>query len=186
MVHRGGRLRRLLTFSPLCLHPVYVIIVIFCLASASALFSCLDALLDLVGCGTVRYDAGPTSCSAGLTAAFSLCLLAGPSGAGGSPCALCCWRPCASVWLWSGGSTGTRTGSFGQNIAVVPQRSQTAPTALVSMVTACICSVLSVLGPGSSRDLFQAGLSWRTWRIRQAFTAESGPVTILLLLLCLC
>uniref|UniRef100_H3CXZ3 PA domain-containing protein n=1 Tax=Tetraodon nigroviridis TaxID=99883 RepID=H3CXZ3_TETNG len=35
---------------------VYVIIAIFCLASASALFSCLDALLDLTGCGTVRYE----------------------------------------------------------------------------------------------------------------------------------
>lgn len=38
------------------LHPVYVIIVIFCLASASALFSCLDAVMDLIGCGTVKYE----------------------------------------------------------------------------------------------------------------------------------
>lgn len=35
---------------------VYVIIAIFCLASASALFSCLDAILDLIGCGTGRYE----------------------------------------------------------------------------------------------------------------------------------
>ncbi|TNN44128.1 Signal peptide peptidase-like 2A [Liparis tanakae] len=35
---------------------VYVIIVIFCLASASALFSCLDAILDLIGCGTGRFS----------------------------------------------------------------------------------------------------------------------------------
>ncbi|KAF3832396.1 hypothetical protein F7725_026061 [Dissostichus mawsoni] len=35
---------------------VYVIIVIFCLASASALFSCFDAVLDLVGCGTGSFS----------------------------------------------------------------------------------------------------------------------------------
>lgn len=34
---------------------VYVIIVVFCLASATALFSCLDAVMDKIGCGTVRY-----------------------------------------------------------------------------------------------------------------------------------
>ncbi|KAK7913634.1 hypothetical protein WMY93_013845 [Mugilogobius chulae] len=35
---------------------VYVIIVIFCLASANALFFCFDALLDIIGCGTVRFS----------------------------------------------------------------------------------------------------------------------------------
>ncbi|XP_056269452.1 signal peptide peptidase-like 2A isoform X2 [Pseudoliparis swirei] len=35
---------------------VYVIIAIFCLASASALFSCLDAILDLIGCGTGSFS----------------------------------------------------------------------------------------------------------------------------------
>uniref|UniRef100_A0A7N6BVL0 PA domain-containing protein n=1 Tax=Anabas testudineus TaxID=64144 RepID=A0A7N6BVL0_ANATE len=33
---------------------VYVIIAIFCLASASALFSCFDAVMDKIGCGTLR------------------------------------------------------------------------------------------------------------------------------------
>lgn len=35
---------------------VYVIIVIFCLASANALFFCFDAVLDIIGCGTVRFS----------------------------------------------------------------------------------------------------------------------------------
>lgn len=35
---------------------VYFIIVLFCLASANALFFCLDAVLDLIGCGTVRFS----------------------------------------------------------------------------------------------------------------------------------
>uniref|UniRef100_A0A8C6V1T0 Signal peptide peptidase like 2A n=1 Tax=Neogobius melanostomus TaxID=47308 RepID=A0A8C6V1T0_9GOBI len=35
---------------------VYVIIVIFCVASANALFSCFDAVLDIIGCGTVRFS----------------------------------------------------------------------------------------------------------------------------------
>ncbi|XP_074523285.1 signal peptide peptidase-like 2A isoform X2 [Halichoeres trimaculatus] len=35
---------------------VYVIIAIFCLASASALFSCLDAVMNLIGCGTVSFS----------------------------------------------------------------------------------------------------------------------------------
>lgn len=35
---------------------VYVIIVIFCLASASALFSCLDAVMEKIGCGTVSFS----------------------------------------------------------------------------------------------------------------------------------
>ncbi|XP_024151508.1 signal peptide peptidase-like 2A isoform X1 [Oryzias melastigma] len=34
---------------------VYVIIAIFCLASASALFSCFDAVLDKIGCGTFNF-----------------------------------------------------------------------------------------------------------------------------------
>ncbi|XP_048025465.1 signal peptide peptidase-like 2A isoform X3 [Megalobrama amblycephala] len=34
---------------------VYVIIVIFCLASASALYNCLDSLMTAVGCGTLRW-----------------------------------------------------------------------------------------------------------------------------------
>uniref|UniRef100_A0AAQ5Y441 PA domain-containing protein n=1 Tax=Amphiprion ocellaris TaxID=80972 RepID=A0AAQ5Y441_AMPOC len=33
---------------------VYIIIAIFCLASASALFSCIDAVLEKIGCGTLR------------------------------------------------------------------------------------------------------------------------------------
>ncbi|KAM6980578.1 signal peptide peptidase-like 2A [Aplochiton taeniatus] len=35
---------------------VYMIIGIFCLASASALFSCLDAILDKMGCGTLSFS----------------------------------------------------------------------------------------------------------------------------------
>uniref|UniRef100_A0A3B4TI37 Signal peptide peptidase like 2A n=1 Tax=Seriola dumerili TaxID=41447 RepID=A0A3B4TI37_SERDU len=35
---------------------VYVIIAIFCLASASALFSCLDAVMEKIGCGTVSFS----------------------------------------------------------------------------------------------------------------------------------
>ncbi|XP_068586588.1 signal peptide peptidase-like 2A isoform X2 [Cebidichthys violaceus] len=35
---------------------VYVIIVIFCLASASALFSCLDAVMEKIGCGTGSFS----------------------------------------------------------------------------------------------------------------------------------
>lgn len=35
---------------------VYFIIVIFCLASASALFSCFDAVLEKLGCGTIRFS----------------------------------------------------------------------------------------------------------------------------------
>ncbi|XP_062404860.1 signal peptide peptidase-like 2A isoform X3 [Sardina pilchardus] len=35
---------------------VYVIIVIFCLASATALYSCLDALLNRIGCGTCSFS----------------------------------------------------------------------------------------------------------------------------------
>ncbi|KAJ3593215.1 hypothetical protein NHX12_005551 [Muraenolepis orangiensis] len=35
---------------------VYVIIAIFCLASATALFSCFDAILDLMGCGTISFS----------------------------------------------------------------------------------------------------------------------------------
>lgn len=61
LVHRTIRINRsLLMWSilllSLLLHPVYIIIAIFCLASASALFSCLDAVMDLIGCGTVRYE----------------------------------------------------------------------------------------------------------------------------------
>ncbi|XP_015253046.1 PREDICTED: signal peptide peptidase-like 2A isoform X3 [Cyprinodon variegatus] len=35
---------------------VYIIIAIFCFASASALFSCLDAVLDKIGCGTLSFS----------------------------------------------------------------------------------------------------------------------------------
>ncbi|XP_071378572.1 signal peptide peptidase-like 2A isoform X1 [Centroberyx affinis] len=35
---------------------VYIIIAIFCLASATALFSCLDAVMDKLGCGTVSFS----------------------------------------------------------------------------------------------------------------------------------
>lgn len=40
---------------------MYVIIVVFCLASANALFFCFDAVLDIIGCGTVRYELFPLS-----------------------------------------------------------------------------------------------------------------------------
>ncbi|XP_017274255.1 signal peptide peptidase-like 2A isoform X2 [Kryptolebias marmoratus] len=42
---------------------VYVIIVIFCLASASALFSCLDAVMDKLGCGTLSVSVRDKSIS---------------------------------------------------------------------------------------------------------------------------
>lgn len=42
---------------------VYVVIVIFCLASANALFFCFDAVLDLIGCGTVRFSVRNCNCS---------------------------------------------------------------------------------------------------------------------------
>ncbi|XP_035538020.1 signal peptide peptidase-like 2A [Morone saxatilis] len=35
---------------------VYIIIAIFCMASASALFSCLDAVMEKIGCGTVSFS----------------------------------------------------------------------------------------------------------------------------------
>lgn len=35
---------------------VYIIIVLFCLASASALFSCFDAVMDKIGCGTLSFS----------------------------------------------------------------------------------------------------------------------------------
>ncbi|XP_047219503.1 signal peptide peptidase-like 2A isoform X2 [Girardinichthys multiradiatus] len=35
---------------------VYFIIAIFCFASASALFSCLDAVMDKIGCGTLSFS----------------------------------------------------------------------------------------------------------------------------------
>ncbi|KAM4744519.1 signal peptide peptidase-like 2A isoform 2-T2 [Anableps anableps] len=35
---------------------VYIIIAIFCFASASALFSCLDAVMDKIGCGTLSFS----------------------------------------------------------------------------------------------------------------------------------
>uniref|UniRef100_A0A3Q4A8E1 PA domain-containing protein n=1 Tax=Mola mola TaxID=94237 RepID=A0A3Q4A8E1_MOLML len=35
---------------------VYIIIGIFCLASASALFSCLDAIMEKIGCGTLSFS----------------------------------------------------------------------------------------------------------------------------------
>ncbi|XP_074467494.1 signal peptide peptidase-like 2A isoform X2 [Sebastes fasciatus] len=35
---------------------VYIIIAIFCLASASALFSCLDAVMEKIGCGTGSFS----------------------------------------------------------------------------------------------------------------------------------
>lgn len=49
---------------------------------------------------------------------------ASPSEAGSCPCALWCWLPCASVSLWSGGSTGMKTGTFGENITVGTKRHQ--------------------------------------------------------------
>ncbi|XP_034042816.1 signal peptide peptidase-like 2A isoform X2 [Thalassophryne amazonica] len=35
---------------------VYIIIAIFCLASATALFSCIDAVMEKIGCGTVSFS----------------------------------------------------------------------------------------------------------------------------------
>ncbi|XP_060923924.1 signal peptide peptidase-like 2A isoform X4 [Limanda limanda] len=35
---------------------VYIIIAIFCMACASALFSCIDAVMDKIGCGTVSFS----------------------------------------------------------------------------------------------------------------------------------
>lgn len=35
---------------------VYIIIALFCLASASALFSCLDAVMERIGCGTLSFS----------------------------------------------------------------------------------------------------------------------------------
>lgn len=35
---------------------VYIIIAIFCLASASALFSCIDAVFEKIGCGTLSFS----------------------------------------------------------------------------------------------------------------------------------
>ncbi|KAM3876924.1 signal peptide peptidase-like 2A [Diretmus argenteus] len=35
---------------------VYIIIAIFCIASATALFSCLDAVMDQIGCGTLSFS----------------------------------------------------------------------------------------------------------------------------------
>ncbi|XP_067275301.1 signal peptide peptidase-like 2A isoform X2 [Pseudorasbora parva] len=42
---------------------VYVIIVIFCLASASALYNCLDSLMTALGCGTLSVSCGERSVS---------------------------------------------------------------------------------------------------------------------------
>ncbi|MCJ8732997.1 hypothetical protein PDJAM_G00217940, partial [Pangasius djambal] len=42
---------------------VYVIIVIFCLASATGLYSCLEALLNAVGCSKLSVSCGEKSCS---------------------------------------------------------------------------------------------------------------------------
>uniref|UniRef100_A0AAR2L9P7 PA domain-containing protein n=1 Tax=Pygocentrus nattereri TaxID=42514 RepID=A0AAR2L9P7_PYGNA len=42
---------------------VYVIIVIFCLASATALYSCLNALSNAVGCSKLNVSCGERSCS---------------------------------------------------------------------------------------------------------------------------
>lgn len=42
---------------------VYVIIVIFCLASATALYSCLDATMNAIGCSKLSVSCGERSCS---------------------------------------------------------------------------------------------------------------------------
>ncbi|KAF7644628.1 hypothetical protein LDENG_00218880 [Lucifuga dentata] len=42
---------------------VYVIIAVFCLASATALFSCLDTVMDKIGCGTASFSVGSRSIS---------------------------------------------------------------------------------------------------------------------------
>ncbi|XP_076850049.1 signal peptide peptidase-like 2A isoform X2 [Brachyhypopomus gauderio] len=42
---------------------VYVVIVIFCLASATALYSCLDAIMNAVGCSKLNISCGERSCS---------------------------------------------------------------------------------------------------------------------------
>lgn len=52
-----------MTFIFCSVQTVYVIIAIFCLASASALFSCFDAVLEKLGCGTVRCVSSFWKCS---------------------------------------------------------------------------------------------------------------------------
>ncbi|KAM4597403.1 signal peptide peptidase-like 2A isoform 1-T1 [Fundulus diaphanus] len=53
---------------------VYVIIAIFCLASASALFSCLDAVLDKIGCGTLSFSVRNKSFSVRSILLAALCI----------------------------------------------------------------------------------------------------------------
>uniref|UniRef100_A0A3P8XHA7 PA domain-containing protein n=1 Tax=Esox lucius TaxID=8010 RepID=A0A3P8XHA7_ESOLU len=53
---------------------VYVIIVIFCLASATALFSCLDALLDLAMCSVMRVTVLGKSVSVRSVLLFFVCV----------------------------------------------------------------------------------------------------------------
>uniref|UniRef100_A0A672JND2 PA domain-containing protein n=1 Tax=Salarias fasciatus TaxID=181472 RepID=A0A672JND2_SALFA len=42
---------------------VYVIIAIFCLASASALYSCFDAVMEKIGCGSINFSVRNWNCS---------------------------------------------------------------------------------------------------------------------------
>ncbi|XP_042560886.1 signal peptide peptidase-like 2A isoform X2 [Clupea harengus] len=53
---------------------VYVIIVIFCLASATALYSCLDALLNKIGCGTCSFSCRSKDVSVRSLLLFAICV----------------------------------------------------------------------------------------------------------------
>ncbi|XP_023188332.1 signal peptide peptidase-like 2A isoform X4 [Xiphophorus maculatus] len=53
---------------------VYIIIVIFCFATASALFSCLDAVLDLIRCGTLSFSVRNKSFSVRSILLASVCI----------------------------------------------------------------------------------------------------------------
>uniref|UniRef100_A0A3P9LM44 PA domain-containing protein n=1 Tax=Oryzias latipes TaxID=8090 RepID=A0A3P9LM44_ORYLA len=53
---------------------VYIIIAIFCLASASALFSCFDAVLDKLGCGTFSFTVKNSSFSARSILLAAVCI----------------------------------------------------------------------------------------------------------------
>uniref|UniRef100_A0A4W4HJT6 PA domain-containing protein n=1 Tax=Electrophorus electricus TaxID=8005 RepID=A0A4W4HJT6_ELEEL len=53
---------------------VYVVIVIFCLASATALYSCLDGIMNAVGCSKFSVSCGERSCSVRSLLLTSVCI----------------------------------------------------------------------------------------------------------------
>ncbi|XP_046898381.1 signal peptide peptidase-like 2A isoform X2 [Hypomesus transpacificus] len=53
---------------------VYLIIAIFCLASATALFSCLDAVMDRIGCGTLSFSVKGQSLSLRSVVLAAVCI----------------------------------------------------------------------------------------------------------------